>query len=301
MKKIMDSLSQQFAILGLNGLDSTHPSTAKRAVLRALAAAKLLEQLNETQPMDSCVFAARLEEGLLPIRTQRRRQARILEQDIVSDLKDCGALEEVPDLLACDIYYDTAGVSIFAYRSNPDLYLRISESLRAEILEDGPITWDSFCLLWLLRESCCIHDLFSAEEQNRLNTRLIDLSTRDTMFQSLWHAQFHKSLERLSIHILRGKKNLFRNPYLEGVVLVFPFLERRQAVFIDFVILGTTVHSRRQAVIEYLTERGHYVEEVRNNKETLLKIDNTYYRIFPRTIRFNRIPVQGANLTPVYW
>lgn len=89
---------------------------------------------------------------------------------------------------------------------------------------------------------------------------------------------------------------MFQNPYLEGINLLFPFLDRRQAIFIDFVILGTDVKRRREAVIAYLTEKGHIVETVRNETETLLKIDNMYYRIWPKTLVINRVPVQGANL-----
>lgn len=99
---------------------------------------------------------------------------------------------------------------------------------------------------------------------------------------------------------LRGKTDLFKNPYLEGVNLLYPFLDRRQAIFIDFVILGTNVEQRRLAVESFLTEKGHYVEEVKIGTETLLKIDNMYYRIWPKTIRCSRVPIQGANLVPVY-
>ena len=87
----------------------------------------------------------------------------------------------------------------------------------------------------------------------------------------------------------------------DGVNLIFRFIELRKAIFIDFVVLGSSVQSRRMAVMAYLSERGHYVEETSYNHETLLKIDNSYYRIFPKTKACNGIPIQGANLVPVYW
>ena len=80
-----------------------------------------------------------------------------------------------------------------------------------------------------------------------------------------------------------------------------PFLERRSAIFIDFVVLGTTVADRRKEVLCYLSERGHYAEEVKNGRETLLRIDNSYYRIFPMTKAAYHIPIQGASLVPVYY
>lgn len=83
--------------------------------------------------------------------------------------------------------------------------------------------------------------------------------------------------------------------------LVFPFLERRSAIFIDFVVFGTDVKSRRIAVMEHLVSFGHYVEEVKLGSETLLKIDNAYYRIVPGTRTAYKVPIQGASLVPVYW
>lgn len=100
---------------------------------------------------------------------------------------------------------------------------------------------------------------------------------------------------------MRVKKKLFKNPYLEGVNLIFPYLERRNAIFIDFVVLGTNVEQRRIAVMEHLVQHGHYVEEVKSGSETLLKVDNNYYRIFPGTVRAYKVPIQGANIVPVYW
>lgn len=68
-----------------------------------------------------------------------------------------------------------------------------------------------------------------------------------------------------------------------------------------FLILDRLeVEQRRLAVESFLTEKGHYVEEVKIGTETLLKIDNMYYRIWPKTIRCSRVPIQGANLVPVY-
>lgn len=116
----------------------------------------------------------------------------------------------------------------------------------------------------------------------------------------LFEAEFHSVFNSFSSSFLKTKKNLFQNPYLEGVNLLFPFLERRSAIFIDLVVLGSTVKSRREAVLCYLAERGHYAQEVKNGPETLLLIDNSYYRIFPMTKAYYKIPVQGVNLVPAY-
>lgn len=299
------TLSQQYAIIGLDGLESLHGSMAKYAVLRAAAAARLLEEIF---PWDAAgadeealaAFVGKMESGMDAVRKQSKKAANALEKELAEFLEADGALEVIPDLLACDMNYYTAGVKLKAYRSDKELYTGITERVRAEVLEEGPMTEECVCLLWLLRESGCIHDIFSTEEQKHLQNKMIGQAAANGCYRVLWQAEFHSGLETLIGNFLRSKSNLFRNPYLEGVNLLFPFLDRRQAIFIDFVVLGTNVASRRLAVLTFLTEKGHYVEEVKNGSETLLCIDNAYYRIWPKTVSCCRIPIQGAELLPVY-
>ena len=301
------TLSQQCALVGLDGQDSRHGTLAKRAVCRAIAAARLLEAVGEevaAKPAGDAALAQRLgerlEQGLCGVRKQKRLEAKRLEEEAAGQLLAEGLLEEVPDILGCDINYATSGVELFAWRADSERYSGIVEGLRAEILEDGPVSWETACLLWLFGECGCLHDMFSVEEQKRLDERMVGLGAGDPVLAVLWQAEFHSGLERAAVGFLKRKENLFRNPYLQGVNLIFPFLDRRKSIFIDFVVLGTNVRDRRLAVLAALSERGHYVEEVRNGEETLLKIDNCYYRIFPGVRRYYKVPVQGGNLVPVY-
>ena len=291
-------LSEQYAIVALNGLESLHASMAKDAVLRGIAAAKVLEPyIGE----EDSVFLTKLEEAVERAKSIKKKEEKELEEEMASVLKAEGVLEIVPDLLGCDMDYYTSGVELKAYRSEESIYLRIREGLRAEILEEGEISRECALLLWLFRESGCIHDLFSVEEQNKVQKRMLDMTAQEPIVQELWQSEFYSAVEKFVEKFLRTKRNLFKNPYLQGVNLVFPFLERRSAIFIDFVVFGTDVKSRRIAVMEHLVSFGHYVEEVKLGSETLLKIDNAYYRIVPGTRTAYKVPIQGASLVPVYW
>lgn len=291
-------LSEQYAIVALNGLESLHASMAKDAVLRGIAAAKVLEPyIGE----EDSVFLTKLEEAVERAKSIKKKGKKELEEEMTAVLKAEGVLEIVPDLLGCDMDYYTSGVELKAYRSEESIYLRIREGLRAEILEEGEISRECALLLWLFRESGCIHDLFSVEEQNKVQQRMLDMAAQEPIVQELWQSEFYSAVEKFVEKFLRTKRNLFKNPYLQGVNLVFPFLERRSAIFIDFVVFGTDVKSRRIAVMEHLVSFGHYVEEVKLGSETLLKIDNAYYRIVPGTRTAYKVPIQGASLVPVYW
>lgn len=295
------TLSQQYAVIALNGLESLHPSIVKEAVLRGIAAAKVMEGMLQTEDCEEEKFISMLDEAVERAKSLKKNESKKIETQMAEELEKDGWMEQVPDLLGCDMDYYTAGVELKAYRSEESIYLRLREGLRAEILDEGEISLECALLLWLHRESGCIHDLFSVTEQNEVQERMLDLSVKSVKYRALWQAEFHSTLENFVGKFLKAKKKLFKNPYLEGVNLIFPFLERRKAIFIDFVVFGTNVTERRTAIMEHLCKMGHYVEEVKVGSETFLKIDNSYYRVFPFTKRAYKVPIQGANIVPVYW
>ncbi len=299
MKELI--LSQQYALLALNGQESLHPSVAKNAVLRAIAAARVLETELGRDTNSFSEFSAALQKAVQIAKTLKKKEASQIEQEVVNALKAEELLKEVPDLLGCDMDYDTSGIELKAYLSDEISYVRIKEGLRAEILEDGPISLEYAVLLWLLRESGCIHDLFSISEQSRVEERMTEGAAQDEQYRTLWEAEFHSIFEGVMNRFVKTKSKLFKNPYLEGVNLAFPYLDRRKSVFIDMVIWGTNVADRRAAAIEYLSKKGFTVEEIRIGSETLLKIGNIYYRIFPMTKTAYKVPIQGVNLVPAYW
>ena len=163
------TLSQQYALLALDGQESIHPSVAKSAVLRAVSAAQVLEtELGKADADSFSEFSLALQKAVQTAKTLKKKEETQIEKEVAAVLEAEELLKEVPDILGCDMNYDTSGVELKAYLSDETSYIRIKEGLRAEILEDGPISLEDVVLLWLLRESGCIHDLFSVSEQNRV-------------------------------------------------------------------------------------------------------------------------------------
>lgn len=291
------TLDQKLAIVGLDGVDSVNMSVAKQAVLRGISIARVLEECMPES--ENGAFQKQFIPALEEVKKMHKKQLKAFEQEIAGVLKEKGLLEEVQDLLACDMNYETAGLSMRQYRSKQETYLLIREAVRAEVLEDGILSTECICLLWLFRETGVLHDLFTVSEQETVYAKLTGHAAEQPVIAVLLEAEVHRAGEIFGIKYLKFKKELFRNPYLQGVNLAFPFLERRQAIFIDFVVLGTDVAGRRQGVIRHLRERGHMVDEINHQDETLLKIDNACYRIFPTT-RWAKLPIQGVSLIPFY-
>ena len=74
------------------------------------------------------------------------------------------------------MYYDTAGVDLMVYRSDQDIYQKVTEALRAELLEEGELTDDGILLLWMIRESGFIHEIFSAKEQEEISQKMVRMA-----------------------------------------------------------------------------------------------------------------------------
>jgi hypothetical protein len=294
------TISQQFAIIGMDGLDSINKSTPKTAVLQGILAAQYAEDfLDKLEKNNIKQTVHNFAEPVKAIPKQNKKVLHELEKKMAETLLNDGSINLVPSLLSCDMDYETSGIQITDYRSKEILYNGIIEGLRAEILEDGELSWECLFLFWLMRETGCIHLIFSSLEQNVVKNRMIELSAENKIYQEILALEFHSNLVTLTTQLLKVKKQIFKNPLLQGFNLTFPFLERRSSIFIDMAVLGSNVKERRQATILYLKERGHQVEEVTRGQETILKIDNGYYCIFPIT-KMAVTPIQGINLLPVY-
>ena len=229
----------------------------------------------------------------------KRKERNALEKEFTDILKAEGILKEIPNLLGCDMNYYTANVTMREYKSDSALYQYIIEKIRTCVLEQTELPEDIVILLWLFRESGCMHDIFSQEEQEKVRIKLIQAAEEKSLYKAILEQEFHSAVWLLGLKFMNWKHKIFTNPYLEGVNLMFPFLDRRQAIFIDMVIMGTSVKDRRSAAIAFLEKNGHTCEEIKNGTETIVKVDNEYYRIFPSTRSF-KIPIQGVELLPVY-
>lgn len=294
------SLSEQLALLVLDGQDSGHSTVAKKAAVLSIAAAEILQGFVEAGGEDYLLSSkAEFSKKIQAVKKMNRKERRALELKMADKLAEAGVLWEIPNLLGCDMNYYTAEITMREYKADEVEYLRIVESIRAEVLEPGEVTLEMVSMLWLLRESGAMHDIFSVDEQNWIEQKLVALKTENEAYRVILNAEFHSAARNGYLGFLRWKQNAFKNPYMEGVNLAFPFLDRKQAVFIDMVVLGTSVEDRRKATIDFLRKYGHTCEEVKNGTETLVKIDNRYYRIWP-TVRTYKLPVQGVELQPVY-
>lgn len=293
-------LKEQIAIIALDAQDSLHRTVVKDVGILAIEAVEVLQELlGADLQEDLQEVEAYLKEQLHRIKKMGKKERNAVEEEIANILKAEEILTEIPDLMGCDILYYTAEITMRQYKMNEDVYLDVARHIRGSLLEQDDISEEGFCMAWLLRESGCMHEIFSIEEQEEIENKLKELRAENSLYKLIWEEEVHRSGNTFYKKYLNWKEELFRNPYLEGVNLLFPFLDRRQSVFIDMVVFGTTVQDRRQAAMEFLRSYGHTCEEMQIGTETLVKIDNKFYRVFPNVKNYE-LPIQGVSLVPVY-
>lgn len=321
-------LAESFALIALNAQRSLELTIAKKAALRCMAAAVILElhlegelrhpeaqrsskQDRAGEPQDWTYRKAvidplangkrELNRELLwwlhrASRLSKRKLVRF-ERSIADSLKERGLLEEIPHLLGCDLYFHSADVAIKEYRSNLEEYAKITEYLRADVLEDGRAAEQSVCLLWLLRESGCMHDLFSRNELEQVTAKMVNLMQSDPLAKVLYPFRIRRGFETAAKQLLQFKKHAVATQAGSGVNFLFPVLERSQAVFIDTEAMLSGPGTRLQDVLARLESKGHRVQVLRTGQVPLLKIDNLVYEAIPHAV-YGRVPIHGVRLLP---
>lgn len=321
-------LTQCFSMIALNAQNSLHMTTAKKVALRCMAAAVVLEahldnsfiqtedklilqkdilDRSPIMPYWELVFRPLLykkAEGTVDFKwwlkkasTLHNRQLIKLEHTIAGSLKEMELLETIPNLLGCDLYYDSAGVEMKEYRSNMQEYTSITENIRAEILEDGPITDEAICMLWLLRESGCMHDIFSQNELEKAVARMNELYQANPLARTLFVISIHHGLEIAVKKFLYAKKTLIKTPSGSRMNFAFPFLERSQSVFIETEAWFANSKNRLEDVRARVESKGHLFTVLHEGQVPLVRIDNLVYQAVPHAT-YGKVPIHGVRLLP---
>jgi hypothetical protein len=325
--------SQNFSLVALNAQDSLHLTNAKKVALRCIAAAAILELYLEqgfTLDKDMVTFNRKdLERPEITLYQETVLKAVLGRKESLSDtlphlltvvsklskkyllkierafadsLIGNHAIEEIPNLLGCDLLFNTAGVSMKEYRSNEELFTRVIENLRAETIEEGLMTDESIFMLWLMRESGCFNDIFSDEELKRVRVRMSELFENSNLARKVLPVAIHSSLEIAIKKFLRLKRATMSTPTGTGITFAFPVFERSQSVFIDTEAYFESKEERLCDVLTRLREKGHNYTVLREGAVPLIKIDNLIYEAVPYAFNGGKMPIHGVHLRryPLY-
>lgn len=282
------TLLERFALIGLNGKESEHWSIAKHVVLKALAAAEYLiscyDDMNKTLRIDE----SKLQDVV------KKTSKKELERKIYAGLESKNLIAKVNSLLGCDLFYDK-NIRLKVYVSDSREFEYQIDYLRAEFLEDGPVTDEGLLMVWLLREAQCLSEVFSYNEQNKISTRMSELSEQNKIAKTLYPIKIKSTIEAMINGYLRLKSEFAATNIGKGINFIFPFLEREQSVFIDTEEYFPNAKMRLENVLARISEQGHTYEVLRTGSVPVVKIDNIKYELLPGAMG-SEIPVHGVRL-----
>lgn len=319
-------LSQSYSIIALNAQDSIHMTTIKKISLRCIAASVILEAyLNgefievsdklylKKSYLENPNITLYQEAVFKPLFSKKEiieedlnwwlskasnlsnKHLKNLEISMTDSLKGYDYMEEIPSLLGCDMYYKTAELSLREYRSNMEEYSKVVEFLRAEVLEDGALSDENMFMLWLLRESGCMQDVFSKSDLEIVNKRMYNLVINNKIAKKLYDIHIYHGIKMAVKGFLNMKKNAIKTPIGTGINFIFPDIERSQSIFIDTEEWFLNASQRLEEVKKRLEENGHSYIIIHGGVVPLLKIDNIIYESIPEAIQ-GRIAIHGVRL-----
>jgi len=281
-------LSERFALIGLDGKESEHKSTAKQSVLKVMAVAIYLED-NYDSTTNTWKFDMNGIKNAI-----KTSKLKVIEQQTVKSLEKKDLIGKVKSLLGCDLYYDE-NIKLKEYVSDPKEFECQLDLIRAEFLEEGPISEDGIILVWLLRESLCIHDFFSNLEQDKLAIRMSELCKESSLAKALFPIEIRSVWRTIAMGYLRIKSQVALTETGKGINFIFPFLERKQSIFIETEEYFPNAQMRLQNVMDRVALQGHSCEVLRAGDVPVVKIDNIKYELVPEAI-IVKMPIHGVRL-----
>lgn len=320
------SFAQNFSLIALNAQDSLHLTTAKKISLRCMAAASILElYLNREFTINGEVLTLTrndlehssitlyqktvlktilgskevlsdtLKNYLTYVIKLSNKDLKEIEHSFVDSLKEIDVLEEIPSLLGCDLEFHTAGILMKEYRSNSKIYTNLIKNIHTEILENISSKNENILMLWLLRESGCIHDIFSKKDLDIIAVSLNELIQNNSYAKYFLSINIHKSLEVSIKNFLTKKRKIMSTPIGSGINFVFPIFQRSQSIFIETEAFFSNKENRLIDLKTRLEYYGHAFTILREGKVPLIKIDNCLYEAIPTAMQY-KIPVHGVRL-----
>lgn len=282
------SLTERFALIGLNGKGSNHRNLAKLYVLKAIAVAFYLEDhydaANATWDFD--------EDGIM--KATKKSRMKEIENQIITRLTEKQLIKTVKNLLGCDLYYDN-NIKLKDYVSDSKEYEHQIDYLRAEFLEDGPVSEEGIILIWLLKNALCMDEVFSLSEQKKIQSKISEISKNSALARKLFTIDMQSTGGSIATGFLCMKSRFASTPIGKGLNFIFPAIERKQSIFIDTEEYFSNTEQRLQCVINRVTSQGHSCEVLHKGTVPIVKIDNVKYELVPEAIVV-KFPIHGVRL-----
>lgn len=308
------TLTEKFSMIGLKNQRSSQMTKAKKASLRCIAAAVVIEAYVEAENPSS-IFDEKREkhlscittiihlfkpkDRLIDLLTQvtkfSNNQLQQIETVVSKHLINKHLIRVKNSLLSCDLEFETAGIIVQEYVVNESIYQGYVEEFRAELLEGFELDKDSMALLWLCKESGSLSEVFSENELLEITNVYDEWYEKDDFANELYEVVIHRTSENIAQKFLKWKKEEIATAFGSGLNFIFPMIERSQAVFIASESYFSGNDQLLKVIKAKLDEFDIYYTVKKVDDVHLLKIDGIYYEAIPFAKKYH-MPVHGVQL-----
>ncbi len=319
------NLTQQYSIIILNGEEDTNSIVMKlknrcivaSVLLNAILEGKMQNKINDRKDL----YFGNKEDGTLDNITLAMYKEVNMQNNlgtlsewldaiqkisqkacdkIAGNVKDImireNLLEKIPSLLECDLNYASAGISIKQYRASQTLYMTTIDYIKAEILEEGEISEETICLIWLIKQSDDLSKIFSAAELKIVEEKYIKLFQKNEFAHTLFKNSIKTNGAVGVKRLLAAKKSISNTSFGHGFVSKIPCIEKSESIFLATESMFESDEERVTYVKKELIDKGHICEIKHVGKISLVEIDNILYELVPDAIRMRLTNIHGVRL-----
>ncbi|MFT4104946.1 MAG: hypothetical protein QM657_04215 [Lacrimispora sp.] len=317
------SLQERFALIALNGFESSRKTSNAHLADRCLLISQLFDFiLNEKMiltetgyhfitsgfPCDKTSEKTAFE--ILKVKEDNRSLAgwvsaienlpqKVIGQyaeELIDEMINTSLISEIPSLLECDFTFRSENIKSREYRSSYTQYHAEIESIRAEILGGSVISDAAFYLVWLLKQNGDLIKLFTQNEMVHLLNYIPEISKENQLVHDLFEINIKGDIIRGWKSFLTFKQSSGQTQTGVGVVSKIPIFQKKESIFIETDKMFPNDEERVKDVKNLLESNGHICEVKSVGAVSLMEIDNVLYELVPDAIRNYVINIHGVRL-----
>lgn len=306
----MKTITEQYAMISLNGEEKNSRSVIMKRKQYCMIAGIILEDvLNQAEGTKGHFMNEELQKIYASLGNDRSLNALICDAqkiprkvredvcfNIIEKMISEGYIVEVPSLLECDINYEMSNIEVKQYKTPNKLYLSTSEYIKAETLEGENIPRDVAFVLWLLKQSDDLSNIFSKSEIDKVEEQLIKLYKEDTLLHELFGASIEVKGAKAKGMLDEIRRNTIYTQRGIGLVSKIPFLEKKESIFISTDKYFANAYERLAIVKDKVISKGHECEVKTIGEVPVLEIDNILYELIPDAVKVRYLNVHGVRL-----
>ncbi|WP_222864760.1 hypothetical protein, partial [Serratia marcescens] len=147
------------------------------------------------------------------------------------------------------------------------------EYVKAELLDGGAVSDEVISLIWLIKQSGDLLNIFSSEEVGKIQEVITKLYVENSFVNSLFSTNIKGDISRGWKAFLFHKNGLAKTQLGNGFISKIPALEKSESIFIQTEKMFANSKERIADVKKILESNGHICQVRSTGEISLMEID----------------------------